>query len=385
MARARERGNGSAGFTLVEVLVAVVLLGLGAALASGSASESLARLRVESAIRRVATGLERGRVGAQRQGRPCALRLSEAGWGPPQEGSLAACPAGEMALGEGLADGEVRLLHNFAGDVRFSSNGLVIDGGTVVVEAAGTELRRCLVLALPLGVVRLGRYQGEGRGPGQRRLRRRSPSVRAAAMDTRAVKGGKERGFTLVELLLALAVGLMVWGLIVQALLGEERISQRLGRHWREKTVQRRTLELVRGELLRAEAVGTAAGGGAAACGLGGRQVVLHLAMGAAQQPVTYSVGAAPSPIWRGAVLMRCGPAFGLDGWPSSGAAQNRVVIDGLVESEGFTAVAEGEGLLRLRLRQEFPGPAGGGVQRIESELITAVPAQMASASGGEN
>jgi hypothetical protein len=32
----------------------------------------------------------------------------------------------------------------------------------VVVEATGTDLRRCLVMALPLGVVRLGRYAPGG-------------------------------------------------------------------------------------------------------------------------------------------------------------------------------------------------------------------------------
>ena len=50
---------------------------------------------------------------------------------------------------------------NLPGALRFSSNGLVLDGGTVVISAAGTELRRCLVMSLPLGVVRLGRYEGE--------------------------------------------------------------------------------------------------------------------------------------------------------------------------------------------------------------------------------
>jgi hypothetical protein len=34
----------------------------------------------------------------------------------------------------------------------------VLDGGTVVLTAKGTELKRCLVMALPLGIVRLGRY-----------------------------------------------------------------------------------------------------------------------------------------------------------------------------------------------------------------------------------
>ncbi len=48
--------------------------------------------------------------------------------------------------------------------LRFSSNGLVIDGGTVVLASAGTLLRRCLVIALPLGLVRLGRYAGPDGG-----------------------------------------------------------------------------------------------------------------------------------------------------------------------------------------------------------------------------
>lgn len=182
-------------------------------------------------------------------------------------------------------------------------------------------------------------------------------------------RGGE--GFTLVELLLALAVGMVVSGLLLQALLGEERISQRLGRHWREKANQRRALELIRAELRQADTVATALPGSGAACGLAGRQVVLHLDLGPDLRSVTYSVGTAPSGIWRGAVLMRCGPAFGLDGSTSSGAALNRVLLDGLAAEDGFTATPAGDGVLRLQLRQEFPGgPAGGGVQRIASEAM---------------
>ena len=54
----------------------------------------------------------------------------------------------------------VNLRHNLPAALRFSSNGLVLDGGTVLISAAGIDLRRCLVLSLPLGVVRLGRYSG---------------------------------------------------------------------------------------------------------------------------------------------------------------------------------------------------------------------------------
>ena len=91
--------------------------------------------------------------------------------------------------------------------------------------------------------------------------------------------------------------------------------------------------------------------GSGAACGLGGRLPVLQL--NTAVGPITYTVGSPPSAIWRGRVLMRCGPAFGLHGEPSAGAAQNRVLLDGLA-IPGLEAVVEPDGLLRLQLRQEF-------------------------------
>jgi hypothetical protein len=63
-----------------------------------------------------------------------------------------------MGLGEGVAEGAVQVRHNFPEALRFSSNGLVLDGGTVVLSSKGTQLQRCLVMALPLGIVRVGRY-----------------------------------------------------------------------------------------------------------------------------------------------------------------------------------------------------------------------------------
>jgi prepilin-type N-terminal cleavage/methylation domain-containing protein len=161
-----QRRSEAGGFSLPEVLVAVAVLGLLAALGVMNGNRFLAGMQVESAIRRVATGLERGREAALRLGRPCALQLGAAGWEAPAGGELIACAGAELSLQEGVGDGAVQLRHNFAGDVRFTSNGLVLDGGTVVVEATGTDLRRCLVMALPLGVVRLGRYLPEGKaGP----------------------------------------------------------------------------------------------------------------------------------------------------------------------------------------------------------------------------
>ncbi|WP_254959321.1 MULTISPECIES: FitA-like ribbon-helix-helix domain-containing protein [unclassified Cyanobium] len=79
---------------------------------------------------------------------------------------------------------------------------------------------------------------------------------------------------------------------------------------------------------------------GAACLGLLVWGVVLQLTT--PEGPISYTVGSAPSAIWRGRVLMRCGPAFGLHGEPSGGPAQNRVLLDGLADPGRHTADRDG-------------------------------------------
>lgn len=162
------RFNGSRvaaqGFSLTELLVGVSVLLVLAGLAIQAGGESMARQRLEVATRRLVLGIERGRAEAERLGRPCGLSLGAGGWQAPSSGSLIGCERAAMALGEGVENGSIELNHNLPDTLRFSSNGLVLDGGTVVLTSAGTELRRCLVMALPLGVVRLGRYGGAAGG-----------------------------------------------------------------------------------------------------------------------------------------------------------------------------------------------------------------------------
>jgi len=153
----RRLGIREGGFSLVELLVAITLLGLMAVVGLQQGQSSLARQRLEGASRRLQQGIEQGRLAALRSGRPCGLRLTAEGW-RPGAGSLEGCALTLPPLADD--GGQLALQHNLPAEVRFTSNGLVIDGGTVVLAMAGTELRRCLVMALPLGIVRLGRYSG---------------------------------------------------------------------------------------------------------------------------------------------------------------------------------------------------------------------------------
>ena len=195
----------------------------------------------------------------------------------------------------------------------------------------------------------------------------------------------RDQGLTLLELLLALSLGLLLSGAMIQMLLADSRGSTQLLRQMRQRQQQQRVLALVRTELLRSGRISLTPAQEAHACDLAGRSPVLHLS--GASGSITYSVGAAPSGIWRGVVLMRCGPAYGLDGRTNPAAPpQNRVLVDGLVPgavvgegtcspgqnsaSQGFSACIDPQGgLVKLVIAQ-----VAGGTATSQSKLLAAAP-----------
>ena len=184
-----------------------------------------------------------------------------------------------------------------------------------------------------------------------------------------------ENGFTLIELLLSLSLGSLLFVVLLQLIGADLRLGNTMASRLRESAQQRQTLELIRGEL--------AIGSGWTvdptpshqwSCGMAGRQPVLAIGLDgsdsrASAQTIVYSVGAAPSAIWRGQVLMRCGPAYGLDGAiRPGGKAQNRVLIDGLPkEGLGFQARQDPQSkVLHLALEQAV----NGGSRRLRSAAV---------------
>lgn len=213
----------------------------------------------------------------------------------------------------------------------------------------------------------------------QTKSRRRNPACLA-------------EGFSLVELLLALSLGMVFSGMALQALVGEGQNTQRFTRLLREREHQRRTFELIRADLERAVHLPPTPGDPAPACGQAGRSTVL--AFSTPEGTIVYTVGASPSGIWQRQVLMRCGPAYDLHGRVSAGTAfQNRVVIDGLEgdaspwptcdaqrgdqvlygsDALPFSVCLEpGTQMLKLRLRQGFAA-RDGHTQVISTEAVAA-------------
>ena len=60
-----------------------------------------------------------------------------------------------------LGAGELELLSNLPDAIRFSTNGLVLDGGLVVLSYPSHAHALCLVIGLPLGISRSGVYRGD--------------------------------------------------------------------------------------------------------------------------------------------------------------------------------------------------------------------------------
>ena len=187
------------------------------------------------------------------------------------------------------------------------------------------------------------------------------------------------RGFTLLELLLALTLGTALFALLLRLIGADLRLGSAMAQRLQTSGLQRRTLELIRDEL--------ASGHGwmvdpppsnSWPCSLSGRRAVLAIALGAGDpdarggEVIVYSVGQAPSAIWRGQVLMRCGPAYDLSGVLNlEGAYQNRVLLDALPEGAvpGFSAQDHPTlPLLQLELEQAIPD-GSGRARRFQSRL----------------
>ncbi|MFO0119536.1 MAG: PilW family protein, partial [Cyanobium sp.] len=116
---------------------------------------------------------------------------------------------------------------------------------------------------------------------------------RASSVESRSGGGSGRpvRAFTLVELLLVLCMGLALSAVLVQLLVAESRLGAVMVRQWRERTLQRRTLDLVRDDLRRAGAIrlGTA---GSSPCPHSARAPVLGLSP--AVGPIESRLGRAP-------------------------------------------------------------------------------------------
>ena len=149
--------------SLIEQLIVVSLVGMLASILIVTGRSDRDQLQLDASARRLQVGLDRARSIARREQRPCGLSLIEEGFTDTDEGSLPgslpACPGIGMALQEEFEQGPIALNTNLPPVLRFTSNGLLLDGGIAVLSHQRLAKARCLVVSLPLGVSRIGSYQ----------------------------------------------------------------------------------------------------------------------------------------------------------------------------------------------------------------------------------
>ena len=185
------------------------------------------------------------------------------------------------------------------------------------------------------------------------------------------VRPSKAMGFTLLELMLALSLGSLLFAVMLRLIAADLRVGEALAQRWREMSRQQRSLELIRDELALAHGwMVDPPPSMRWPCPMAGRRPVLAIATQAddqqarGEQVIIYAVGPAPDRIWRGQVLMRCGPGYSLNGVTNlQGAFQNRVLLDALPQDSGVGfQVRQHPSLpvLELEIEQELPAASGG-------------------------
>ena len=144
--------------SLVELLTAVAILGILAGTSINASRRPLAHQRLLAAARQLELSIEQARDQAMDQQAPCALALGEAGWVEPDGGNLPACTHATGPLLAGERGAGLQLNHNIK-VLQFTTNGLVLGGGTVRLAVDGLAQERCVVISLPLGITRRGAWE----------------------------------------------------------------------------------------------------------------------------------------------------------------------------------------------------------------------------------
>ena len=146
-------------------MVTVAVVGIITSLAMPDRVSDRDRLQLDAAARRLQLGLERARLAARRTQQACGISLGSEAWVEPEQqhlpGALAPCSGIGLSLQESLEQGPIHVHTNLPDVIRLSANGLLLDGGTTVISHERLDQSRCLVVSLPLGVSRVGTYQGD--------------------------------------------------------------------------------------------------------------------------------------------------------------------------------------------------------------------------------
>ena len=139
----------------MELLCAMAVLALLSSVALVNARPQHDRQQLVAASQRFQLAIDRARLTARRDQQACGLGLT-----PSREASqgLPSCASGGHPLPAADANSGVQVQTNMPSQLRFTTKGLLLDGGLVVFSHPGVHSHLCVVVSLPLGVTRRGHF-----------------------------------------------------------------------------------------------------------------------------------------------------------------------------------------------------------------------------------
>ena len=154
------KSRGDRGFTLIETIIVLIILGIVAAISMPNFFALLNRYQVNNALEQLLGGIRETQQRAMSQRRLCRINIDTG------TNTLTANPNGCL-LNTRNIDDNINIRTNIPGstpNITFSSKGTTTRMGTIVLSSDNTQLQKCFVISLGLGIMRTGDYTGERTG-----------------------------------------------------------------------------------------------------------------------------------------------------------------------------------------------------------------------------
>lgn len=149
------------GFTLIEMLAAVIMVGILAAIAAPNLFGLLTRNRINQALSQIEGAIKEGQRQAIRQGKSCRVQINLT------NNTISGDPPNCLLNEREIAD-SINIQTNLPGTtpgIVFSHKGSTTTNGKIVVSSSGSDLKRCFVISLGLGISRTGDYEPDPDNP----------------------------------------------------------------------------------------------------------------------------------------------------------------------------------------------------------------------------
>ena len=148
------------GFTLIEMTIVLVIVGIIAAIASPNFLGLLSRIKVNNALEELLGAVKETQRLAMRSGNNCRININ------PNTNILNAT-TNECSLNTRKIDENIVIRTNLSGSIPsipFSYKGTTTKMGTIVLSSQLTNIQKCFVISLGLGIMRTGNYTGSKNG-----------------------------------------------------------------------------------------------------------------------------------------------------------------------------------------------------------------------------